>query len=217
MEWFFMFLEKIIKWSGEISMPWKKKILQAEEIRKALELAEEIDTILVTSGGEGSNLLFKFLPGKFKFTHSGMGLGDEKVFDATRIGVDTRDLLKILNGYYRVAILRPKLTEEEKELVRKKIKEITELDKNDNIEYNYRMIGINLRKDGAPESTTCSQFVRVLYNAGREGFIGLKNPVGFLPGKFFKRFETVSPNDLYDLDKFELIYDSEIDRGNKNG
>jgi hypothetical protein len=217
MDSFFKILEKILKFVGEISMPWKKKLLKAKEIRKVMNLAEPMDTILVTAEGEATNLLFRLLPGKLGFTHSALFVTDELISDATRIGVDDRDMLEILIGYCRAALLRPRLTQEEKNRAFERYQEISKLDKKDNIEYNYNLIRLEVRQDGAPEKTTCSQYIRGIYSAGRENFIELKNPFSFIPIKFFERFKTVSPNDLYDLDKFDLIYDSEIDRGNKNG
>jgi len=203
MKLLFKFLEKILLIVNRIKMPWTKKILSSEQIRAVLKYAKPLDLILVTAGGEATNILFRLLPGKFMFTHSAMCIDPEMITDCTAKGVDDGDMLHALNGHYRVAVIRAKLGGEELGKVWDKYLEISKLDKADNIEYNYNLVEQEIRQDGAPESTTCSQYMRVLYNAGRKDFIGLK--------KIFK-FNTVTPNNLYDLSKFDLVYDSKQDK-----
>jgi hypothetical protein len=196
---FLNILARFLKFIGKIEMPWKSKILTDKEIREVFAKARKLDLILVTGGGQFVNALFKLLPGKFRYTHSAMCIGAEKITDATSIGVDSRDMLATLNGYYRATVLRPKLTGEEMLGVWGKYKEISALDKTDNIEYNYKLVEMEIRPDGAPDSITCSQYMRVLYNAGRKNWIKLRK---------FWLWEAVTPNDLYDLNKFDLIYDT---------
>lgn len=195
MSWFLKLVGKITSLIGKIHLPWTKKILHGDSARDILEEAEPCDLILVRTGGWFSAwILDKFFG---DYSHAAMCVDRETITDSTEVGVDTRDMLNILIGIFRVAILRPKLRPEEKQKILEAYQWLKKLDAQDNIEYNNSLVEYEIRLDGAPDKLQCSQYMAWLLNKGRINFIEPRKRMGF---------DSYIPNDFYKAKtKFDLI------------
>jgi len=196
--WFLRMVGKVTRLLGKIHMPWVKKLLTGDEVREVLETAEPGDVILVRTGGHLTSWLLDHIFGGF--SHVAMTVDWDTITDSTEIGVDTRDMLNVLQGIYRVVILRPNILPEEMEKMTFAYQWIKKLDAANNIEYNYTLVLNEVRLDGAPSKLQCSQYVAWLLNKGREGFIQPRKRWGF---------DSYTPNDFYAMakktEKFKII------------
>lgn len=187
----------LVRFAGRFKLPWTKQILTGDEMRTILDTAEPWDVIIVRTGGHFTSwILGKFFGG---FSHAAMTVDWDTITDSTAKGVDTRDMLNVLTGVYRVAILRPTMDHLEKELMLDAYQWLKKLDADENIEYNYTLVANDIRIDGAPDKLQCSQYVSWLLNKGRPGFMVPQKRWGY---------ESYTPNDFYNqikTGKFKLI------------
>lgn len=190
----FRAVEVCVKFISKFRARWTKQILNGDQIEDIVASMEFGDVLLVRAGGYLSSLFFGFTG----FSHSAMYVGNRMITDAKSEGVSVNFALNSLVGYTRAAVMRPKLTPEELEKVHQKLLDIIELDALDNIDYNFALVNMEIRQDGAPDKLTCSQYIRVLHNAGREGFMELRKRMFF--------FMSVAPQDYYDArSKYTLV------------
>ena len=190
---FFSIIEKILKVLAKIKLPTLRERLTYAEKNNLIEALRPGDIILIRSLGELTSYFF----GVNGFSHVMIYVGNGLITDATTKGVSTRHLADSLDNCSRTAICRPKLSEEEIAKALEKYKWLKGLDEKDNIEYNYNLVSLEIRPDGAPEAFTCAQYARWFVNQGRKDFMHFVNHMGFM---------TVSPEDFYEArGKFDLI------------
>jgi len=191
----FKFVENVVKVVGDIHMPWTSNLLKDHEIRKAMKLAKAGDVIIVLAGGHFTSFLLG------SFSHAAFYLGNEEVLDATGRGVSRDDILSVMIGYNRIAILRPRFTTIQRQKAMHRALAIEREDKVNPIGYNYSLVkGNKVNKVKVPRAATCSQLVRDIINHGKEDFMGLRKRFGFM---------SVSPVDFLSAkQKFDLVYDT---------
>jgi hypothetical protein len=190
---FFKLFEMALKFVDDIHLPKIRKELTLEEKEEIHRLLRPGDILLVRATGELTSYFF----GLNGFSHVMIYVGEGNITDATAVGVSTRALKASLGHWSRTAIMRPKFTMEEIEKALEKYRWLKELDDSNNIEYNYTLVELEIRPDGAPESFTCAQYGRWFVNQGRADFMHLVPHFGFM---------TVSPEDFYEArGKFDLV------------
>lgn len=192
---FVKFVSWFIQATKDLELPWVKQIMSGEQLEEITSLAKPGDILLVRAGGYFSTWLFStFNLGTY--THAAFVSDYRRITDATRVGISERAMLSILTGYTHCALMRPKLSEDEMNKVWDKYSDVMKKDALENIKYNYELV-IDGNGNSIPDSLTCSQFVRLLLNAGCKDFLYLKKSLGFM---------SISPQNIYDAkSKFDLI------------
>jgi hypothetical protein len=192
----FSFLSSSIKLLAHIEMPWRHDILSGDQIREILTKALPGDVLLVKCGG---SFLPMLLGG---FSHVAFCVEVEKIMDSTTPGVAYRDMINVLVGYTRAAILRPKFTTEEIKGAIAQAWKVRDSDSQKNIEYNFHLVENGTESSdlkAIPSALTCSQFCRYILNAGRENFLDLRKRFGY---------NTITPGDFFAAQtKFDVIVD----------
>lgn len=172
---------KIAKWLGI-----QKFLIPGHEIRKAINLAQPGDLILIRSFGESSS----FLIGA-GYTHVAMKINDHDfIVDSTaQFGVAKRDILELFSGTARVAIMRPKF------LTASQVNSVVQRAlgyESKNIPYDYTFAS-------GTEAMYCSEFMYHCINDIVPGAMNLRKRYGI---------STITPQDYYQAGRlFELIYE----------
>ena len=187
---FLLFVEWYLQIVQHWKAPWVKKLLTGEEINEIIETAEEGDILLVRAGGYFSTFLF-WLFNLGDYTHCVYVNAKGEITDSTAAGVEKRPMLATLVGYTKAVVMRPKFNAKEKGDAKYMYGQLMKKDEEKGIGYNWRLVE-DTHTDGVgkmiPDSLTCAQFIRLIVNAGKSGYMELRKRFGFL---------TVSPQDYY--------------------
>ena len=168
------------KFIGKIHIPFSRKKLGEDDVNEMVACMQPGDVILTRTNGEGSTAA---IPGYWK--HSALYIGNGSIIDATDRGVRERPLWAMIMKTDRYSILRLKdITPDEANILVNEAK--THIGK----AYDHK-----LQVDNDDE-IFCSELVYGGVEVIRPGYLPLEDIWGF---------DTYTPNNIYESDKFTLL------------